>query len=61
MEIIIVMCWTIWKAKNDWIFCQVTPNLQLSKANFREEIHLLSLRIKRRNLLEFNEWIDNLS
>lgn len=61
MEIIIVMCWTIWKARNDWIFRQIIPDLQASKANFREELHLLSLRMKRRNLTEFNQLINNLS
>ena len=60
MEIIILMCWTIWNARNDWIFRQVSPNLQLFKSCFREELHLLSLRMKRRNLTQFNQWISNL-
>jgi hypothetical protein len=31
MEIIITMCWTIWKARNDWIFRQIPPSLQMAK------------------------------
>ena len=27
MEIIILMCWTIWRARNDLIFRQVNPNI----------------------------------
>lgn len=61
MEIVIIMCWIIWKARNDWIFRQVIPNLQASKVFFREELHMLSLRMKRRHLMEFNQWITNLS
>lgn len=60
MEIIIVMCWIIWKARNDMIFRQINPQMQTSKASFRDELHLLSLRMKRRNRTEFNQWIANL-
>jgi hypothetical protein len=61
MEVIILMCWTIWKARNDMIFRQIGPNLNASKAYFREELQCLSLRLKRIYLDRFNLWIANLS
>jgi hypothetical protein len=44
MEIIILMCWTIWKARNDLIFRQVNPSIQLAKQNLKDEFQLLLLR-----------------
>jgi hypothetical protein len=60
MEIIILMCWTIWKARNDMIFRQIGPNLNASKRFFKEELQFLSLRLKRRHLPLFNLWIASL-
>lgn len=40
MEVIILMCWTIWNARNDKIFWQIDQNLQISKQNFRDEFQL---------------------
>jgi len=61
MEIIIIMCWVIWKARNDWIFRQMAPSLAFSKNAFREEMHWLSMRIKRDYSVLFNQWTSNLS
>jgi hypothetical protein len=54
------MCWTIWRARNDFIFRQISPVLQFSKGNFREEAQLLLLMIKGRFRLQFSQWIDDL-
>jgi hypothetical protein len=61
MEILILMCWIIWKARNDWIFRQIEPDLQSSKFSFRTELQWLSLRLKRRHLEVFQQWISSLS
>ena len=47
IEIIILMCWAIWKARNDLIFRQENPSIPLAKSNFRDEFQLLLLRAKR--------------
>jgi len=43
MEVIILMCWTIWKARNDLIFQWSYPTLQNSKGYIRMELVLLLL------------------
>jgi len=43
MEIIILMCWVIWKARNDLIFRQINPLILNSKEDFRREIGVFSL------------------
>ncbi|CAD6272869.1 unnamed protein product [Miscanthus lutarioriparius] len=32
---IILMCWTIWGARNDLLFSGISPNIQVCKTNFR--------------------------
>jgi hypothetical protein len=61
MEVIILMCWTIWMARNDVIFRQIGPSLQNSKDNFRMELQLLLLRDKRCYSPRINQWIANLA
>jgi hypothetical protein len=41
MEIIIIMCWTIWKVRNDMIFRQISPRMQNAKEDFRKEFEVL--------------------
>lgn len=60
MEIITLMCWTIWKARNDLIFRQVNLSLNLSKKFFRDEFSLLLLMAKRRYFPRIEQWIANL-
>jgi hypothetical protein len=61
MEIIILMCWMIWKARNDLIFRQIAPNIQMSKQSFKDEFSLLLLRAKKRYFPRINQWIANLT
>lgn len=60
MKIIIIMCWTIWKARNDLIFRQVSPSLPLAKQNFLDEARLLLLRAKNSYSPNLDLWIANL-
>lgn len=60
MEIIILMCWVIWKARNDAIFRQSAPNIQNLKMDFRVELQLLMLRAKRSYSPRFDQWITSL-
>lgn len=60
MEVIILMCWAICKARNDAIFCQIAPTLQNLKIDFKVELQLLLLRAKKSYSPRFNQWIANL-
>jgi hypothetical protein len=61
MEVIILMCWAIWKARNDAIFRQIAPTLQNLKIDFKVELQLLLLRAKKSYSPRFNQWIANLA
>ena len=60
MEVLILMSWAIWKARNDFIFRQILPNLQSTRSFFRDELKLLMLRMKRSVIPRFEQWIANL-
>jgi len=61
MEIIILMCWVIWNARNDLIFRQINPLILNSKEDFRREIGLLKYRVKHNISNRLDQWIANLS
>jgi hypothetical protein len=46
MDVIIIMSWSIWMARNDFIFNGLQPSLQSAKACFRKEFALVILRAK---------------
>jgi hypothetical protein len=46
MDVIIIMSWSIWMARNNFIFNGLQPSLQLAKACFRKEFALVILRAK---------------
>jgi hypothetical protein len=46
MDIIIIMSWSIWMARNDFIFNGLQASLQSAKARFRKEFALVILRAK---------------
>jgi len=60
MEIIVLMCWVIWKARKDLIFRQINPNIHIAKQCFLDELQMLLLRAKRRYSPRINQWIANL-
>jgi hypothetical protein len=44
MDVIIIMSWSIWMARNDFIFNGLQPSLQSAKACFRKEFALVIIR-----------------
>ena len=60
-EIIIIMCRTIWKARNGLIFNQVQPLIQESKKEFKQEFALLLLRAKRKYFPSIELWLNRLA
>ena len=59
-EIITIMCWTIWKARNALIFNQVQPSVQNSKKELKDEFALLLLRAKKKYFPSIDLWLSNL-
>ena len=41
MEAIIIMAWTIWSVRNDFIFRGINPSIQVARFKFRDEWRLL--------------------
>jgi hypothetical protein len=48
MMVSLLMCWAIWIVRNDFIFKEVQPNINLAKAVFKKEMKILSLRARTR-------------
>jgi hypothetical protein len=58
MDIIILMNWSIWMARNDLIFQGQQPNLQSVKALFRKEFALVILRAKSSLKQPMSSWLE---
>jgi len=59
MMLVILMCWAIWTARNDWIFKGIPPDVTRAKAVFALELKILTLRVKTKHTVEFDLWIQN--
>lgn len=60
MEVIILMCWTIWQARNGLIFDNRLPSLRQAKRDFRSEFALLMIHAKRSYFPRIELWLNNL-
>jgi hypothetical protein len=60
MEIIILICWTIWQMRNGLIFRNIPPSLQEAKRAFKSEFALLLHRAKRSYFPVIDQWLNNL-
>jgi hypothetical protein len=60
MVAVILMCWTIWMARNDLIFNGNQISLQYCRGFFFKEILLVSLREKASPSVLFDQWIQSL-
>lgn len=47
MDIFILMCWSIWKERNEWIFQGIDPTVTSCRARFFNELSLVVHRAKR--------------
>jgi hypothetical protein len=59
MNTVVIMCYTIWGARNNLIFRGIGPNLQDSKDAFNKEMALTSLRAKESCSEDFRIWIQS--
>jgi hypothetical protein len=60
MIAIILLCWTIWKARNEMIFNNNQFSIQDCKEFFFKELRLVSFRVKQSLSAPFDLWIQNL-
>jgi hypothetical protein len=60
MEVIILMCWTIWQMRNGLIFNNRPPSLQQAKGDFKSEFALLLFRAKQSYFPRVELWLNSL-
>jgi len=60
MVAVILMSWTIWKARNELIFNNNQLGIQECKNYFFNEVNLVSLRVKASLSAHFDQWIQQL-
>jgi hypothetical protein len=58
MEIVILMTWSIWLTRNDWIFSHLDPSVPNCRRKFKGEFCLLLLRAKPTLLPAMSDWIE---
>jgi hypothetical protein len=58
MDVIIIMSWSIWMARNNFIFNGLQPSLQLAKTCFRKEFALVILRAKASLKYLMSIWLE---
>jgi hypothetical protein len=59
MEIIILMTWSIWTTRNDWIFNETDPSVASCRRKFISEFRLALLKDKPR-VAAMESWISSL-
>jgi hypothetical protein len=60
MDIIILMCWSIWMTRNDFIFRGQQPIVQETKVRFKLEFTLVIHRAKERLKHHMSSWLEAL-
>jgi hypothetical protein len=59
MEIIILMSWSVWKSRNDWIFNNIDPSVEDCQLRFISDFKLLLQRAKHSSLLPMENWLNS--
>jgi hypothetical protein len=59
MEIIILICWSIWTTRNDAIFKGLTPSLYRARRKLKDELSLLIHKAKRKSYAGLQVWVEN--
>lgn len=60
MVAVVLMSWTIWKARNEMIFNNNQLSIQECRDYFFKEVKLVSLRVKPSLLETYNQWIQHI-
>jgi hypothetical protein len=59
MEVIITMCWCIWKKWNAWLFADEDPSVQHCNFRFKAEFALVIHRAKGQRADPISQWLEN--
>ncbi|PNT64930.1 hypothetical protein BRADI_4g35116v3 [Brachypodium distachyon] len=59
MEITTLVCWSIWKVRDDYIFKNIRPSLYRCNQIFKDELNLVFHRARRKKYSQFANWIAN--
>ena len=57
MEIIILICWSIWLTRNSFIFNDITPDLYRCRAKLKNKIKWLKFRAMRQSNHSFSHLV----
>jgi hypothetical protein len=60
MEVIIIMCWSIWTERSSWLFRNEEPSIASCKATFKKEMDLVIHRSKKKYTPDMKQWLINL-
>jgi hypothetical protein len=60
MEVIILLCLSIWHTRNQWMFEGVHPTIQDCRRHFITEFSLVLLRAKHQHLQDMMNWMEAL-
>jgi hypothetical protein len=61
MDIIIIMCWSIWVQRNSWIFNNDDPSATNCKITFKREFALVLHMAKNKFRNQMESWLLELS
>jgi hypothetical protein len=61
MDIIILMCWSIWKERNSWIFNNEDPQVANSLVTFKKEFVMVIHRAKSSKVPQMDVWFSSLT
>jgi hypothetical protein len=58
MEIIILMTWSIWKSRNEWLFENKDPSVHHCKNEFSKELRTVVHRARGKYDNSIPNWLD---
>lgn len=57
MEIITLVCWAIWRTRNDFVFNKVTPSVYRTRRILKDDLAMLLHKAKRKSYGGLKDWI----
>lgn len=61
MEIIILLSWSIWTTRNNFIFNRVQPTIQSTKQTFIHEFAMVLHRAKKKYFPDIEAWLESVT
>jgi hypothetical protein len=58
MEVIIIMTWSIWKSRNEWLFENKDPSVHHCTQEFSKELRLVIHRARGKYDISIPNWLD---